>query len=154
MGEYYLFTACAFLNTFCPHRDITVAKYNAGFHRVQAYLALESMWDMPMNKGPSLHQQAGWGDLFQWPQIALCFLNWQTWAGWDKNDMQLPLAGPTQVDHISAGKWSLILYSACECTTLAHSLQEKKTKLCPCICLRHTANSWIWVPVYLKGFYV
>lgn len=78
------------------------------------------MWDMPVNKGPSLRQQAGWGDLFQWPQIALCSLNWQTWAGWDRNDMQLPLARPTQVDHISAGKQSLILYSACESSTLAN----------------------------------
>lgn len=72
-----------------PHRDITVGKYKAGFHEAWAYLGSESMWDMPRNKRPSLSLGAGQGDLFQQPQIALCFLNWQTLATFDRNDMQL-----------------------------------------------------------------
>lgn len=72
-----------------PHRDITVGKYKAGFHEAWAYLGSESMWDMPGNKRPSLRLGAGQGDLFQQPQIALCFLNWQTPATFDRNDMQL-----------------------------------------------------------------
>lgn len=72
-----------------PHRDITVGKYKAGFHEAWAYLGSESMWDMPGNKRPSLSLGAGQGDLFQQPQIALCFLNWQTPATFDRNDMQL-----------------------------------------------------------------
>lgn len=72
-----------------PHRDITVGKYKAGFHEAWAYLGSESMWDMPWNKRPSLRLGAGQGDLFQQPQIALCFLNWQTPATFDRNDMQL-----------------------------------------------------------------
>lgn len=44
---------------------------------------------MPRNKRPSLRLGAGQGDLFQQPQIALCFLNWQGPATFDGNDMQL-----------------------------------------------------------------
>lgn len=76
-----------------PHRDITVGKYKAGFHEARAYLDSESMWDMPRNKRPSLRLGAGQGDLFQQPQIALCFLNWQAPATFDGNDMQLAV-GP------------------------------------------------------------
>lgn len=72
-----------------PHRDVTVDKYKARFHEAWAYLGSESMWDMPGNKRPSLSPRAGRGDLFQPPQIALCFLNWQTPATFDRNDMQL-----------------------------------------------------------------
>lgn len=72
-----------------PHRDVTVGKYKARFHEALAYLGSESMWDMPGNKRPSLSPRAGQGDLFQPPQIALCFLNWQTPATFDRNDMQL-----------------------------------------------------------------
>lgn len=72
-----------------PHRDITVGKYKARLHKARAYLDSESMWDMPRNKRPSLRLGAGRGDLFQQPQIALCFLNWQGPATFDGNDMQL-----------------------------------------------------------------
>lgn len=75
-----------------PHRDITVGKYKAGLHEAWAYLGSESMWDMPGNKRPSLSLGAGQGDLFQQPQIALCFLNWQTPATFDRNDMQLAVS--------------------------------------------------------------
>lgn len=73
-----------------PHRDVTVAKYKARFHEAWAYQGSESMWDMPGNKRPSLSRRGGRGDLFQRSQIALCFLNWQTPATFDRNDMQLP----------------------------------------------------------------
>lgn len=64
--------------------------------------------------------------------------------------MQLPLARPVQVDHISAGKYSLILYSACQSPTLAihaclgntvNKTEKKKKKLLPCIQPHHTIHS-------------
>lgn len=93
-----------------PHRDITVGKYKAGFHEAWAYRGCESMWDMPGNKRPSLNLRPGQEDLFQQPQIALCFLNWQTPSTFDKNDMQLAGWPALQVDHLSAGKLSSIKF--------------------------------------------
>lgn len=88
-GGYYLFSPTVLPHIPWPHRDITVGKYKAGLHEAWAYLGSESMWDMPGNKRPPLSLGAGQGDLFQQPQIALCFLNWQTLATFDRNDMQL-----------------------------------------------------------------
>lgn len=54
----------------CPRRDVTQAKHKAVFHGAAAYLASESMWDMPENKGASLRQLTGWAYPFHGPHIA------------------------------------------------------------------------------------
>lgn len=53
----------------CPRRDVTQAKHKAVFHGAAAYLASESMWDMPGNKGASLRQLTGWAYPFHGPHI-------------------------------------------------------------------------------------
>lgn len=54
----------------CPRWDVTQAKHKAVFHGAAAYLASESMWDMPENKGASLRQLTGWAYPFHGPHIA------------------------------------------------------------------------------------
>lgn len=46
------------LSPLCPLWEVTETKHKAGFHGAGAYLASQSMWDMPGNKGASLSPQA------------------------------------------------------------------------------------------------
>lgn len=65
------------LSPLCPLWDVTGAKHKAVFHGAGAYLASESMWDMPGNKGASLRPLAGWAYPFHRPHISLPLLIWQ-----------------------------------------------------------------------------
>lgn len=72
------------LSPLCPLWDVTEAKHKAVFHGAAAYLASESMWDMPGNKGVSLRQQAGWAYPFHRPHISVALLIWQTHGRFQK----------------------------------------------------------------------
>lgn len=69
------------LSPLCPLCDVTGAKHKAVFHGAAAYLASESMWDMPGNKGASLSPRPGWAYPFHRPHISLTLRIWQAHGG-------------------------------------------------------------------------
>lgn len=61
LRTYYLITDWAPLWVHpAPPWDVIETKHKAVFHSTGAYLASESMWDTPGNKGASLHPPARW----------------------------------------------------------------------------------------------